>query len=247
MTHIYNEKLEHIISLNYDYEIFRKDPYRYYPNWQTSYYASPTKYEYPILDNGVIREMSRREKILKLGMEDLLDAGEYIQAGEIIKVEYDEKLGFYKKMWDRESHIWYEGATKEELQEKYFSIINTSKTEILENGYLFIDNSEGKHQQKCRDKDLALLGNAIAAQEDIATFSPETSLKTLWAFNDGDTLEMTLQELKKLRLQGAMFVQIVFSIEAQLKSQESNIKLTKADFIKLINDNSEVKCWEENL
>ena len=58
---------------------------------------------------------------------------------------------------------------------------------------------------------------------------------------------MTLQELKKLRLQGAMFVQVVFSIEAQLKSQESNIKLTKADFIKLINDNSEVKCWEENL
>ena len=179
MTNIYNENLEHIVSLNYDYEIFRKDPYRYYPEWETSYYASPTKYEYPILDNGVIREMSRREKILKLGMEDLLDDGEYIQAGEIVKVEYDEKLGFYKKMWDRESHIWYEGATKEELQEKYFSIINTSKTEILENGYLFIDNSEGKHQQKCRDKDLALLGNAIAAQEDIATFSPETSLKTL--------------------------------------------------------------------
>ena len=247
MTHIYNEKLEHIISLNYDYDNFKKNPSLYYSDWQTSYYASPTKYEYPILDNGVIREMSRREKILKLGMEDLLDDGEYIQAGEIVKVEYDEKLGFYKKMWDRESHIWYEGATKEELQEKYFSIINTSKTEILENGYLFIDNSEGKHQQKCRDKDLALLGNAIAAQEDIATFSPETSLKTLWAFNDGDTLEMTLQELKKLRLQGAMFVQVVFSIEAQLKSQESNIKLTKADFIKLINDNSEVKCWEENL
>lgn len=248
MTNIYNKNLEHIISLNYDYDNFKKNPTLYYPDWQTSYYASPTKYEYPVVDEeGIIREMNREEKILQLGMEELLADGEYVQAREIVKVEYDEKLGFYKKMWDRESHIWYEGATKEELQEKYFSIINTSKNEILENGYLFIDNSEGKHQQKCRDKDLALLGNAIAAQEDIATFSPETSLKTLWAFNDGDTLEMTLQELKKLRLQGAMFVQVVFSIEAQLKSQESNIKLTKADFIKLINDNSEVKCWEENL
>ena len=180
-------------------------------------------------------------------MEELLEDGEYLENDKLIVIEYDEKLGYLKRTWNKETHIWHEGATKEELQEQYFSIINTSKTEILENGYLFIDNSEGKHQQKYRDKDLALLGNAIAAQEDIATFSPETSLKTLWAFNDGDTLEMTLQELKKLRLQGAMFVQVVFSIEAQLKSQESNIKLTKADFIKLINDNSEVKCWEENL
>ena len=248
MTHIYNEKLEHIISLNYNYEDFKKNPTLYYPNWQNTFYATENKYEYPVIDtNNIIREMTREEKILNLDMEELLEDGEYLENDKLIVIEYDEKLGYLKRTWNKETHIWYEGATKEELQEQYFSIINTSKTEILENGYLFIDNSEGKHQQKCRDKDLALLGNAIAAQEDIATFSPETSLKTLWAFNDGDTLEMTLQELKKLRLQGAMFVQVVFSIEAQLKSQESNIKLTKADFIKLINDNSEVKCWEENL
>lgn len=117
MTNIYNENLEHIVSLNYDYEIFRKDPYRYYPEWETSYYASPTKYEYPILDNGVIREMSRREKILNLGMEDLLDDGEYIQAGEIVKIEYDESLGYHRKAWDKEAHIWYEATTQEEFRE----------------------------------------------------------------------------------------------------------------------------------
>ena len=248
MVHIYDENLKYLIGLNYDYEDFKNNPSLYYPNWKMSYYATENKYEYPVIDtNNIIREMTREEKILNLDMEELLEDGEYLENDKLIVIEYDEKLGYLKRTWNKETHIWHEGATKEELQEQYFSIINTSKTEILENGYLFIDNSEGKHQQKCRDKDLALLGNAIAAQEDIATFSPETSLKTLWAFNDGDTLEMTLQELKKLRLQGAMFVQVVFSIEAQLKSQESNIKLTKADFIKLINDNSEVKCWEENL
>ena len=64
MTHIYNEKLEHIISLNYDYDNFKKNPSLYYSDWQTSYYASPTKYEYPIIDtDDVIREMTREEKI----------------------------------------------------------------------------------------------------------------------------------------------------------------------------------------
>ena len=93
---------------------------------------------------------------------------------------------------------------------------------------------------------MALLGNCISAHEDISTSIQETEeLKTLWAFNDGDTLQMTLQDLKKLRLQGAIFVQTIFNIEAQLKSQESNIKLTKDDFIQLIDSSSEIKCWKE--
>lgn len=245
MVHIYNENLKYLIGLNYEYEDFKKNPSLYYPDWNTSYYATENKYEYPMIDeNGIIREKTQEE--LKLEGIIELDDGEYIEDGKLIVVEYDEKLGYLKRAWNKETHVWYEGATPEELQEKYYSIINTSKAEILENGYLFIDNLEGKHQQKCRDKDLALLGNCIAAHEDASTFSPEEELKTLWAFNDGDTLEMNLTELKKLRLQGAMFVQAVFNIEAQLKTQESNVKFTKNDFIELINSNSDIKCWEEN-
>lgn len=245
MVHIYNENLKYLIGLNYEYEDFKKNPSLYYPDWNTSYYATENKYEYPMIDeNGIIREKTQEE--LKLEGIIELDDGEYIEDGKLIVVEYDEKLGYLKRAWNKETHVWYEGATEDELQEKYYSIINTSKAEILENGYLFIDNLEGKHQQKCRDKDLALLGNCIAAHEDASTFSPEEELKTLWAFNDGDTLEMNLTELKKLRLQGAMFVQAVFNIEAQLKTQESNVKFTKNDFIELINSNSDIKCWEEN-
>lgn len=117
MTHIYNEKLEHIISLNYDYEDFKKNPQLYYPDWHPSYYASPTKYEYPIIKDGIIREMTREEKILNLGMEELLIDGEYVEEGKIIEVKYDENLGYYKKMWDKENHVWYEGTTHEEFTE----------------------------------------------------------------------------------------------------------------------------------
>lgn len=203
------------------------------------------EYFYPTWTSTELREMTQEE--LKIEGIVSLEDGEYIQDGQLIKVEYDISLGYLKPTWNKVKHIWYEGATPEELQEKYYSIINISKAEILENGYLFVDNLEGKHQQKCRDKDLALLGNCIAAHEDASTFSLEEELKTLWAFNDGDTLEMNLTELKKLRLQGAMFVQAVFNIEAQLKTQESNVKFTKDDFIELINSNSDIKCWQENL
>lgn len=98
MTHIYNENLNYIIGLNYDYEDFKKNPSLYYPEWKTSYYATENKYEHPIIDeDSVIREMTREEKILNLGMEELLEDGEYIQDGQIIKVEYDESLGYLKK------------------------------------------------------------------------------------------------------------------------------------------------------
>lgn len=244
-THIYNIQgnIKLLDTLNYTLEEFKTNPQSCYPSWnEQTMYATDTDFSYPKIDGDTIREKTQEELKVE-GIIELVD-GEYIQDGKLIIVEYDEKLGYLKKAWNKTEHIWYESATEEELQEKYYFIINTSKAEILENGYLFIDNLEGQHQQKCRDKDLALLGNCIAAHEDVATFSQETEeLKTLWAFNDGDTLEMNLTELKKLRLQGAMFVQAVFDIEAQLKSQDINIKFTKEDFIKLINENSEIKCW----
>lgn len=249
IVYIYNKDLE-LIGQPYvtNYEEFIENPQEFFPTWNEEMYASKNKLQYPIIDKetNLIREKTQEELKLE-GIIELAD-GEYIKDGKLITVEYDEKLGYLKKAWNKTEHIWYESATEEELQEKYYSIINTSKVEILENGYLFVDNLGGKHQQKCRDKDLALLGNCIAAHEDVATFSQETEeLKTLWAFNDGDTLEMNLTELKKLRLQGAMFVQVVFSVEAQLKAQDSNIKFTKSDFIELINFNSDIKCWGKNL
>ncbi|WP_291255890.1 hypothetical protein [Fusobacterium sp.] len=138
MTHIYDKNLKHLITLNYDYEDFKTNPSLYYPDWKTEYYASPTKYEYPILDNEVIREMTREEKILQLGMVELLIDGEYLQEGKIIKVEYDESLNYHKKAWDKINHIWYEATTQAEFTEmRAKKILEYSKLEqdkkVLEN------------------------------------------------------------------------------------------------------------------
>lgn len=129
MVHIYNEYLEYLIGLNYDYEDFKKNPTLYYPAWTANYYASPTKYEYPIItEEGIIREMTREEKIIKLSMKDLLNDGEYLENGEIKTIKAPESI--IRPAWNSEKKEWYETMTKEELLEKRTQkIIEYSKLE----------------------------------------------------------------------------------------------------------------------
>ena len=137
MVHIYDENLKYLIGLNYDYEDFKKNPTLYYPAWTANYYASPTKYEYPIItEEGIIREMTREEKIIKLSMKDLLNDGEYLENGEIKTIKAPESI--IRAAWNRETCQWDETMTKEELLEKRSQkIIEYSKLEeekkVLEN------------------------------------------------------------------------------------------------------------------
>lgn len=142
-----------------------------------------------------------------------------------------------KEKWNIEKQCWEEGATEKEVKEHYFNMINTYKSEILELGFDF-----NGHQQKCREKDLALLGNAIAANEDAQAYS-KTPVSH-WSFNDNDVVEMSLEDLKHLRIAGATFVQAIFRVETQLKTSTVNLKLTKEEFIAKINEISTVKCFD---
>lgn len=77
----------------------------------------------PILENGEIREKTREELILLDNKLELLQDGEYVEAGKITVVEAPKNL--IKKVWNKEMHIWEEGATREEL-------IEERKNKILE-------------------------------------------------------------------------------------------------------------------
>ena len=95
-----------------------------------------TEMAYPTWDNGKLREMTREEQILQLGMENLLLDGEYLSEGEIIVVE--KPLNLIRPAWNKETCQWYETMTKEELLEKRSQkIIEYSKLEeekkVLEN------------------------------------------------------------------------------------------------------------------
>lgn len=238
MTHLYDNNLNFLVSLNYEYENFIKEPSKFYPEWQSSFYATQDKYNNPIISNGVLREKTREELVLIDNKLELLQDGEYIEQGKIIIVPAPGNL--LKKKWDKTAHVWGEGATVEELKEYYFNKINTYKAEILEVGFDF-----NGHQQKCREKDLALLGNAIAANEDAQVYS-KTPVSH-WSFNDHDVVEMSLEDLKHLRIAGATFVQAIFTVEAQLKASQANILLEKQDFIKKVDELSTVKCFKSSI
>lgn len=79
----------------------------------------------PTWDSNELREMTREEKILLLGDTELLLDGEWLEDEKIKKIEYDEKLGYYRKVWNKELHIWEEGTTEEEF-------IEIRKNKILE-------------------------------------------------------------------------------------------------------------------
>lgn len=135
MLHIYNQNLEYLLSLNYEVEEFQSNPKTYYPAWRENYYFTSEKIDFPVLENGEIREMTREEKIIKLNMLELLSEGEKIQAGEIILVEKPVEL--YQPRWNNELKIWEEGADRTQLiQERTQKILAYKKLkdeiEVLE-------------------------------------------------------------------------------------------------------------------
>lgn len=242
IIYIYNDKLE-LIAQPYatSYEDFKNNPALFYPEWKAEFYATQNKYNNPILSDGALREKTREELILNDNKLELLQDGEYIEQGKIIVVPCPE--GLLKKKWDKTAHVWGEGTTVEELKEYYFNKINTYKAEILEVGFNF-----NGHQQKCREKDLALLSNAVSALDDMQTFKVIVEEHQInWAFNDNDIVSMTETDLRELRMSGAIFINTVYGVEAQLKASEANILLEKQAFIKKVDELSTVKCFKSSI
>lgn len=184
----------------------------------------------PILENEEIREMTREEQIIVLGNTNLLLNGEYINKDKILKKEIPENL--ISPVWNKEKKKWEEGADLEEQKIVYKNKIDGYKAEILEKGFVF-----ERHHQKCRDKDLALLSNAIAALEDAGATEG-----LVWAFSDSDLAKMSLEQLKQMRISGMNFITTVYEVEAYLKRGEIISDLTVEKFREKVNENSEVKA-----
>ena len=132
MTHIYDNNLKFLMTLNYNYEDFIKEPAKYYPEWQASYYATQEKYEHPIVDQETnsLREMSKYEKF-KAGLYELsynevefkgdilvLEAGQYIKDNELVTVP---KLEGVRVEWNWDTHEWEDKATNLEVVQSQYS------------------------------------------------------------------------------------------------------------------------------
>lgn len=157
IIYIYNKNLE-LIGQPFvkNYTEFKEEPIKYYPSWDNTMYASLEKYNNPVLDKktGEIREKTREELILLDNKLELLQDGEYVEAGEIIVAEVPDNL--IKKVWNKEMHIWEEGATREEL-------IEERKNKILE-------------YKKLKDDKKDLEESGFSSEEEILMLSEKMTL-----------------------------------------------------------------------
>ena len=109
MISIYNKNAKYKATLNYTIEEFQTE---WYSDWEEGDLISATKLTNPIVDGGMIREMTR-EEMVENDIEVSLADGEYIENKKIKSVEKPSDL--MRPLWNKDTHTWQEGMTREEL------------------------------------------------------------------------------------------------------------------------------------
>lgn len=163
-------------------------------------YVSKDKLQYPIIDKetNLIREKTQEE--LKLEGIIELDDGEYIEDGKLIVVEYDESLGYLKRAWNKTEHIWYEGATEDEITEHMGVLVTKLLYDVMAIG-CEVTIQEEKHQQSLDDDKRKALNERISGF-DLAQELGTPISQVAWSFRDDgtDTVVMSVDEFKQMTL-----------------------------------------------
>lgn len=233
--YIYNENLELIAQpFVTSFDEFLKSPELFYPNWAVNMYVTETKVENPILDGDSIREKTRLERILD-GEENLLEDGEYLENNQIIKIEYDPKLDFLKKIWDKDLHIWKEGATDEEITEHMATSVTKLLYEVLKLGCEVEINGK-KHIQSLSDEKRKAL-NERKSGFDLAEELGAPITEVFWPFKDdgSDNVLMSAEDFKKMILKCFKYGEQCY-IAAELLKAKRKITSTIEDFMTELNN-----------
>ncbi|MEG2832390.1 MAG: hypothetical protein RR923_06370 [Bacilli bacterium] len=122
------------------YGEFINNPSNLYPNWNIeNHLASEVNFQNPIIINNKIREKTREELILLDNKIELLVDGEYVENNRIVEVTPSEYL--FKRYWNKELHIWEEGATQQEINLEVnklideFTILGEQKERWIKYGF----------------------------------------------------------------------------------------------------------------
>lgn len=199
-------------------------------------YIGDNVLQYPIFDNGTLREKSLYERYVDdeytLGLRDVilnetiytLSDGQYVEDEEI---KIKDKPEGVQIEWDWETKEWVEKGTIDMVNFE----VDSLKTKILEEGYEW-----NGYRQKCRDKDIALINSTLEALNHAVQINPDE--KVTWYFNDSTSLVMGTTELIDLRQKGFKFIQGVYEVEHMYKKggiQKHTLEQYRLDVEALIN------------
>ncbi|MBR8701171.1 hypothetical protein IX317_000072 [Fusobacterium sp. DD29] len=203
MLSIYDKTGKYKITLNYTKEEFKTS---WYLDWTEGDLISETKLTNPIIDGGMIREMTR-EEMVQNDIEVSLVDGEYIENKKIKTVEKPNN----KPYWNWNGKEWIFDGQKG--KENYYKQIDDIKAQRLAYGFDY----QG-HRQRCRDKDVAFMVATITALQ--AALTLKKSKEITWYFEDNFGVKMKLEDMATLLLYGTSFIQSIYDTENFFKTGE---------------------------
>ena len=163
------------------------------------------------------------------------EIGEYLENNQIIKIEYDPKLDFIKKIWDKDLHIWKEGATDEEITEHMATSVTKLLYEVLKLGCEVEINGK-KHIQSLSDEKRKAL-NERKSGFDLAEELGAPITEVFWPFKDdgSDNVLMSAEDFKKMILKCFKYGEQCY-IAAELLKAKRKITSTIEDFMTELNN-----------
>lgn len=171
---IYIYKKDKLIDiLNYDINEFKKE---WYPNFQNDMKVYDRKFEYPILENEELREMTKEEKI-KNGIDVILEEGEVIENKNLLKIP---KPSIYHKWIDKE---WVLNLKELKLQKREeLKQIRTSKLfeNITVNGDTFQVRNEDL--ENFWEVDYMLKNGEVSGDDERSWVLSDNTIKTFKYF-----------------------------------------------------------------
>ena len=202
---IYTSEGKFKVSLNYTKAEFKKE---WYNDFVEGDIISEIEYQHPVVENSMIREMTR-EEMLAAGMEIQLNPGEVIKGNKIILVEKPNVKPYWN--WDNKTNAWIYDSQKEKVD--YFKKIDEIKAKRLQYGFDY-----NGHRQRCRDKDIGYMVSCIVALQAANALNKKKSITWYFEDNYGEIYDLT--GMMTLFLYGSTFVQSVFDTENHFKTTE---------------------------
>lgn len=216
-TNIYDAQGKYIASQPYPLELWLSDPELYFAEYQPGYIGTDILYEYPIVEDGHIREMTLEETISS-GFRVLGSGEVYDPITQTIQIIPSPKE-FLKPEWDSDNKIWLENATEQEKKDYLSPLIYKWKDEISEDGFDFTKRDGSVHRQLFREKDATRISEAIAfmdKQKDLGLYVDPI----YWQFSETDIVSMSHTDMTDLFISAGIFRKTLYDMMSKWRSKE---------------------------
>ena len=175
----------------------------------------------------------------KTDVNDLRDGEKLLISGKIEIVEQPLDDNQHTWAWNKQTFLWENVITQEQLRKNYFKIVERHKADCIDAGFMF----KG-YQQKCRVLDMNWITQRMNQTRDDALAKDQINfkyelingttkdklMKVGWVFNHNEVLMLDILDFKEMFDNGASFTQSCYIAEETLKDGALNFELTLNDF-----------------